>query len=171
MALMICPECGSKISDKADQCIHCGCPIEKNEEVMICKVNGKDYDFSGFYKRIMEVKEIENGKSFANNEDFMNASREIEKLTGIANGFSLCLQIAKEEKVPEIYNAKTMQQLQYERQLSRAREAQKVHCPYCKSTNVKKISFTGKALSVGTLGILSKKIGKQWHCNNCKSDF
>ena len=58
MALMICPECGSKISDKADQCIHCGCPIEKNEEAMICKVNDKDYDFSGFYKRIMEAKEI-----------------------------------------------------------------------------------------------------------------
>ena len=43
MALIICPECGSKISDKTEQCIHCGCPIEKNEEAMICKINGKDY--------------------------------------------------------------------------------------------------------------------------------
>ena len=27
MALMSCPECGEKISDKAEKCIHCGFPI------------------------------------------------------------------------------------------------------------------------------------------------
>lgn len=29
MALIICPECGSKVSDKANACIHCGYPIHK----------------------------------------------------------------------------------------------------------------------------------------------
>ena len=47
----------------------------------------------------------------------------------------------------------------------------KVHCPYCNSTNVNRISSTKKAMSVIGFGILSNKIGKQWHCNNCKSDF
>ena len=28
MALIKCPECGKKISDKSTACIHCGCPIE-----------------------------------------------------------------------------------------------------------------------------------------------
>ncbi len=28
MAFVKCPECGKEISDKATQCIHCGCPIE-----------------------------------------------------------------------------------------------------------------------------------------------
>ncbi len=46
-----------------------------------------------------------------------------------------------------------------------------VHCPYCNSTNVNKISGTKKAVSIIGFGILSNKIGKQWHCNNCKSDF
>ena len=46
-----------------------------------------------------------------------------------------------------------------------------VHCPYCNSTNVNKISGTKKAISIIGFGILSNKIGKQWHCNNCKSDF
>ena len=46
-----------------------------------------------------------------------------------------------------------------------------VHCPYCNSTNVNKISGTKKAMSIIGFGILSNKIGKQWHCNNCKSDF
>ncbi|MBC5688230.1 hypothetical protein H8S37_04710 [Mediterraneibacter sp. NSJ-55] len=44
-------------------------------------------------------------------------------------------------------------------------------CPYCNSTNIKKISATNRAASIIGFGILSKKIGKQWHCNNCKSDF
>lgn len=46
-----------------------------------------------------------------------------------------------------------------------------VKCPYCQSTNVKKISITSRAVSVGAVGVASGKIGKQWHCNNCKADF
>lgn len=29
MALIKCPECGEKISDKSNMCIHCGYPLEK----------------------------------------------------------------------------------------------------------------------------------------------
>ena len=36
MALINCPECGQKISDKASACIHCGCPIEKNKTCPEC---------------------------------------------------------------------------------------------------------------------------------------
>lgn len=32
MALIKCPECGKKISDKAAACIHCGCPLEHNHD-------------------------------------------------------------------------------------------------------------------------------------------
>lgn len=44
-------------------------------------------------------------------------------------------------------------------------------CLICGSTNVKKISGASRAASIGFWGIFSKKIGKQWHCNNCGSDF
>lgn len=30
MALIKCPECGNEVSDKAETCIHCGCPIKVN---------------------------------------------------------------------------------------------------------------------------------------------
>lgn len=46
-----------------------------------------------------------------------------------------------------------------------------VTCPYCNSTNTKKISTASRTVSILGFGILSKKIGKQWHCNNCGSDF
>lgn len=46
-----------------------------------------------------------------------------------------------------------------------------VECPYCKSRDTEKISSLSRAASVGFFGLGSKKIGKQWHCNRCKSDF
>ena len=46
-----------------------------------------------------------------------------------------------------------------------------VNCPYCKSTDVKIVSSSSRILSTLTFGLAGKKIGKQWHCNNCKSDF
>ena len=46
-----------------------------------------------------------------------------------------------------------------------------VKCPYCNSTNTKKISTLSRMGSFATLGFAGKKVGKQWQCNNCKSDF
>lgn len=46
-----------------------------------------------------------------------------------------------------------------------------VKCPYCGSTSTKKISTLSRMGSFATFGFAGKKVGKQWHCNNCKSDF
>lgn len=46
-----------------------------------------------------------------------------------------------------------------------------VKCPYCGSKSTKKISTLSRIGSFATLGFAGKKVGKQWHCNNCKSDF
>lgn len=36
MALIKCQECGKEFSDKAGACIHCGCPIGKEEKKIFC---------------------------------------------------------------------------------------------------------------------------------------
>ena len=47
-----------------------------------------------------------------------------------------------------------------------------ITCPYCKSTDCKKISGLSKAGSVALWGIFALgKTTKQWHCNSCKADF
>lgn len=47
-----------------------------------------------------------------------------------------------------------------------------VTCPYCKSTNTKKITNTSKAVHTAIFGIFSiSRNSKQWHCNSCGSDF
>lgn len=40
-------------------------------------------------------------------------------------------------------------------------------CPTCQSTDIKKVSTASKAGSVFMWGLLSQKVKKQWHCNNC----
>ena len=47
-----------------------------------------------------------------------------------------------------------------------------VTCPYCQSTDTKKISSMSKAGSLALFGIFAMgKVNKQWHCNNCGSNF
>lgn len=47
MALFECPECGGKVSDKATQCPHCGCPIEKpHKQSKTCPECGQEVDAS-----------------------------------------------------------------------------------------------------------------------------
>ena len=46
-----------------------------------------------------------------------------------------------------------------------------IECPYCHSTNTHKLSTISRGTSTLMFGLASSKIGKQWHCNKCGSDF
>lgn len=47
-----------------------------------------------------------------------------------------------------------------------------VKCPYCNSYNTSKISTMSKAIGAALVGVHAlARNSKQWHCNNCKSDF
>ena len=104
------------------------------------------------------------------------------------NAFNECLEGFYKSK--ERFKAEWPDQKAWERELKRrieekvnrdfdkkleaeraAKEACKPKCPYCKSTKVKKIGVSGRLFSTAMFGMASGKIGKQWHCNNCKSDF
>ena len=39
--LIICPECNKEISDKAENCIHCGFPLSQIPHGNICIIDGK----------------------------------------------------------------------------------------------------------------------------------
>jgi len=47
MALINCPECQKEISDKAESCPHCGCPIKNEINDNMYEYNGKQFDISG----------------------------------------------------------------------------------------------------------------------------
>ena len=47
-----------------------------------------------------------------------------------------------------------------------------IECPYCHATNIVKITIASKAAHTALFGIFSlSRNSKQWHCNNCNSDF
>ena len=89
---------------------------------------------------------------------------------------------AKKEKYQELvekekYFESLEQYKQAEAQQAARKEQQDldsgkcVVCPYCKSTNTEKISTMSRAVSISLVGAASGKIGKQWHCKQCGSNF
>ena len=89
--------------------------------------------------------------------------------------FSTCCPICKAEMEYQMsYDSDTELAA-----INKAKQAQQeaiahgrgAECPYCKSRDTKKISATGRMFSASLFGLGSDKIGKQWHCNNCNSDF
>lgn len=61
-------------------------------------------------------------------------------------------------------NAQTVQTQYYYNQI--------VECPYCHSTNTKKITNMSKAVHTAVFGLYAiSRNSKQFHCNDCKADF
>lgn len=49
-----------------------------------------------------------------------------------------------------------------------AQAAEHPACPNCGSKNTKRITTANRMVSIGTVGLASSKIGKQYECKNCK---
>lgn len=92
-----------------------------------------------------------------------------EELVIPSDEFDQQLFDQRDNKVQQMLNKRNRIQSQIEAR--KAGNASSITCPYCKSTNVSKISTLGRSISVGLFGLASGKVGKQWHCNGCKSDF
>lgn len=62
-----------------------------------------------------------------------------------------------------------------EQENKRAKKYESSHgetCPYCKSIDTYKISNISKGIALGIFGKYAlHKVYKQWHCNQCGSDF
>lgn len=156
MALIICPECGKEVSDKCTQCIHCGYPLVSYK----CVINGVEYDF-----------ETEFAMAQASGTDWARAVGAVRKKTllTLSDGWDLVDIMRKTKKVPPTFSPEFgLDPLMIEKY----QKGPSVSCPYCHSTNTRKISGASKAGSVAVFGVFGMgKASKQWHCNNCNSDF
>lgn len=157
MALINCPECNKEISDKAEHCINCGYKLPKQEPM-----------FQGLYcpscLNMSWIMDKDNGEcpfcKIKMNDSIYGTFKDVMHYT---------------ENHPELKQSPEFSEEAYNKRINYVpveySSSSSVKCPYCQSTNVKKISFTSRTISTGLFGLGSKKIGKQWHCNNCKSDF
>ncbi|MEG2596836.1 MAG: hypothetical protein RR977_00270 [Oscillospiraceae bacterium] len=141
----MCPQCGSVIGREDDGCKH------DSDTCQYCNINRIIVDFDAEILHNTPTTEFH----------------------------------AVEQKINRkfLYQLPTFDEEAYE---SRIKSEEKAHenlekmfkeldnlprCPYCKSVNLSKITAGGRLLSVGFLGFASGKMGKQWHCKECGSDF
>ena len=66
MALIKCPECNKDVSDKSQQCVHCGYPLRTTSYIHEV-INGVDVDLSfindktiSYTQKIIKVKDVGN---------------------------------------------------------------------------------------------------------------
>lgn len=77
MALIKCPECGKEISDKSKQCIHCGFPIEIEQEKTNDKANANIRNIGGVDYDLTEVFEC------VKRYDKLSAIKILREITGL----------------------------------------------------------------------------------------
>lgn len=150
MSLIICPECGKQISDKTTTCIHCGCPIKKDENphiskkfVYMCMSNSC---LSNPFKEFNEYKEEV--------QICPDCGKQLEyyETEIIDNNTNLVIKRSTEESQED---TNSMQLLNIPK------------CPTCSSTDVKKIGSISKVAGAVTFGIFSKTAKSQFKCNSC----
>lgn len=139
-----CISCKSKIDPLISECPNCGALQPAEERAPYVR---KKFGIGNIHIENITCKKCECDTAFVMRCD----DRDI----------LICTECGKGDvRLKEIYNP------------YKPTPKPKVTCPYCQSTNTKKISTASKVGSVAMWGIFALgKTTKQWHCNNCKSDF
>lgn len=177
--LIQCTECLHYISDKADKCPNCGCPMEdilnaineqkeliksvqKNTDIPIsgniCVINGKEYDLTPVIP-------------FIDHESSEYQSvHKVQKITKLdfTNAGCIVDHMALKREIPKTYNPLNMTK-------PKLRDVPDniggVKCPYCGSTSTKKIGTGSRIASTAFFGLASNKIGKSYKCTKCGCTF
>lgn len=146
--LISCPECHQKISDQSNQCIHCGCPVKKDEP-KIYIVNGTEYNFTEILSSIND-----------SNVAPAVCIRTISDLCGIPifEAKEIYFKI-KNGDVERVINCEIKESSNIPK------------CPTCSSTNITRISTTAKVTNAVMFGLLGNKRKKTFHCNSCKYEW
>ena len=156
MSLIKCIECGKDISEYADKCPNCGCPIEisKNNKYTTILTNGGKSKIKIISKLrellkldLAQAKDIvDNCKIIKSNISLQEAEhikKEIEALGGQVN----------------ITPFTKSQVTQVNMNLPK--------CPTCGSTNIEKISAGKKVKGSLLFGVFSSDVRNTMHCKNC----
>ena len=100
-------------------------------------------------------------------DDYNCKMDDYQLLYNISHDGNFILQMLRLKNNDPIEYQLKMQQFK----MTQTNTSNQPHGPYCNSTNLTKVSGTSRFASTLMFGIGSKKVGKQWKCNNCKSYF
>lgn len=186
MALIICPECGEKISEHCEQCIKCGFPLKRFMEdnnltdtnaLWICptcaNVHFGDYNVLPIklkceYCSTIFIQTSENTNDLFSLSIAKKDHEEYKaKIIEIANIYGNYQFSENEYRKRRNIISTRVNNIQNSNQ-----SIQNIpHCPTCNSTNVRPIPTGKRAMSILGFGILSKNVGKTYECLNCKAKW
>ena len=150
--LINCPECNKEVSNQAESCPNCGFNIRSLRQGVYCP--------SCLYSC---------SKTDIDTCPYCN----IKFKDSVYGTFDDVYKYG--ENHPELKDSPEFSQEAYNKRVNYVpvdyMSVNEVTCPYCSSTNTKKISGISKAGSVAMFGIFSQKVKKQWHCNGCASNL
>ncbi len=175
MSLVKCSECGKEISDKAISCPMCGYPIKEESENLSSKsasTTGMNVCPKCGNFIIAKQKCPDCGTNMIDCNCTEKKWTDM-LLDGTLDKWQLQMRskyvLSSDEFDEKLYNKRINEEKQeneyYDNLIENAEPT--LHCPTCNSTNVRKVSGTSKVVSGVMFGLLSQKVKKQFHCNNC----
>jgi hypothetical protein len=146
-----CPTCKHNFSNQFDECVYCGA------ELKVGTIETEDFVTE---KQIYEMSDAEILKKYTDyreriEDQIGRKMTDYEFLVGIRQARQDSLNIKANN---------------YSKKLEEV-QINIPKCPTCQSVDVKKISVISKTGSVALWGVFSQKVKKQWHCNNCGSEW
>lgn len=155
--LIECSECGKQISDKADLCPNCGCPVSKMDYENYCLINDIKYDLTDIINMLPKVGD----KDTDVHPLYIGGMIRDRTPLDPSSSQELADIILTTKKIPTEFNGEIDIFKTSQAQISSPK------CPTCGSTNIKKISGTSKAVGAVAFGLFSKTAKSQFKCKNC----
>lgn len=171
MSLIKCFECNSNISEYAEKCPTCGCPISVIKDkkdinnYLIIFNDGETINLIGIEDKISE-KELNSPKLWAILENDYNA--DIATCSTIDSMFEF-----NNYEFPSNYQELYDAMCNHNQTRIKTTTANKPKCPTCGSYSISKITVTKKATKTFLFGFFGAidVAGKTWKCNNCGSKW
>lgn len=184
MSIVKCPECNDCVSDNAEACPSCGYGVMAHYQ----KIKLEEREAEKMQQRLDNVQSPSKPKVFNvfggfaiffSILGFISISQDNQALFGLyiilALVFVILNSVLYQKEMDEyelsVNNLDAYKKMIIKREDEWAEyEASKTkfRCPICNSVNVNRIDSIERAVSVGTMGLASGKIGKQYKCKNCK---
>lgn len=186
VGMKYCLKCGHIIADNSlfkNDTICCDCKIPLEEDNMTSKQfdtlsdQQKEEYTQSLYHQIKNSDIFDQSQCKFGTPDFYSSYwfDKYEQLTDdVADRYGDDLKQhmqAKYGKGSKLYEEQVVQNCINAERARKQESSNIVKCPFCKSTNVRKISSGERVVSVLGLGLLSKKINKSFKCNSCGGTF
>lgn len=159
LGLMYCKKCGRVVQDSKN-CDCCQSPIYKVPEKYW--LEGLDFLITDDSEQLLIEELVKPSPEFDQylfdhrDEILAQKSQEYQNAMEVGKALSEGKKVSRKEILSGKLNESRVD----------------VTCPYCHSHNTKKITTASKAAHTALFGVFSMgRNSKNYHCNNCNSDF